>query len=186
MNDEDERIKTTRKKIESAFLRLKDGRSFKDISVADVCREAGVSRSTFYSRYGTMENLLASTIDSILSNLSFKEKVLRINRWDGAPSGDSMCMYVRSHPETHCLFYDGEMHDIIVERNMLRCSDKNWEIMSEYGDIDRERFDDLQRYQIYGCLSMMKLHADSSDDVWRKTKDIIDQMIRMHISEHLI
>lgn len=183
---EDERIRTTRKKIESAFLELKKNRVFEDISVADVCRQAGVSRSTFYSRYGTMDNLLISVIDSILSNLSFKEKTLNIHRWDDVPDGPPMCLYVRSHPETHGLFYDSRMHDIIVERNMRRCSDKNWEIMSEYGDIGREQFEDLQKYQMYGCLSLMKEHASSSDEVWEKSKHVIDKMIRIHLVEHII
>jgi len=44
--------------ISEAMLRLLEERSYQDISISDLCREAQVSRQTFYSLFGAKENVI--------------------------------------------------------------------------------------------------------------------------------
>ena len=44
--------------ISEAFLRLLEEESFDEISVSEICKEAGVSRQTYYSLFGKKENIL--------------------------------------------------------------------------------------------------------------------------------
>lgn len=44
--------------ISAAFIRLLKEKSFDEITVSDLCKEAGVSRQTFYSLFGKKENIL--------------------------------------------------------------------------------------------------------------------------------
>ena len=48
----------SQKLISEALLRLLEEKSFSEISVSDLCREAQVSRQTFYSLFGTKENVI--------------------------------------------------------------------------------------------------------------------------------
>ena len=48
----------SQKLISEALLRLLESMPFNDISVSDLCREAQVSRQTFYSLFGTKENVV--------------------------------------------------------------------------------------------------------------------------------
>ena len=48
----------SQKLISEAMLRLLEEKTFNDISVSDLCREAQVSRQTFYSLFGTKENVV--------------------------------------------------------------------------------------------------------------------------------
>lgn len=48
----------SQKLISDALLRLLEEKAFSDISVSDLCREAQVSRQTFYSLFGTKENVI--------------------------------------------------------------------------------------------------------------------------------
>ncbi|WP_297956946.1 TetR/AcrR family transcriptional regulator [uncultured Ruminococcus sp.] len=48
----------SQKLISEALLRLLEEKTFSDISVSDLCREAQVSRQTFYSLFGTKENVI--------------------------------------------------------------------------------------------------------------------------------
>ena len=48
----------SQKLISEAMLRLLEDKSFGDISISDLCREAQVSRQTFYSLFGTKENVV--------------------------------------------------------------------------------------------------------------------------------
>ena len=44
--------------IAEAMLRLLEEKSFQDISISDLCREAQVSRQTFYSLFGSKESVI--------------------------------------------------------------------------------------------------------------------------------
>ena len=48
----------SQKLIADAMLRLLDSLSFADISVSSICKEADVSRQTFYTVFGTKENVM--------------------------------------------------------------------------------------------------------------------------------
>lgn len=54
----------SQKLIGDAILRLLETESFAEISVSDLCREAEVSRQTFYSLFGTKENVIVYTLQS--------------------------------------------------------------------------------------------------------------------------
>ena len=48
----------SQKLISDALLKLLEDTPFSDISISDICREAQVSRQTFYSLFGTKENVI--------------------------------------------------------------------------------------------------------------------------------
>ncbi len=48
----------SQKLISDALLKLLEDKPFSEISVSDLCREAQVSRQTFYSLFGTKENVI--------------------------------------------------------------------------------------------------------------------------------
>ena len=54
----------SQKLIGDALLRLLENESFAEISVSDLCREAEVSRQTFYSLFGTKENVIVYTLQN--------------------------------------------------------------------------------------------------------------------------
>ena len=55
--------------MHDALFRLLQTKKFDDISVSDLCNEAQVNRSTFYSHYQTMHDLLKETHSTMLQNL---------------------------------------------------------------------------------------------------------------------
>ena len=48
--------------IGDAMLRLLEATPYTEISVSDLCREADVSRQTFYSLFGSKDNVIAYTV----------------------------------------------------------------------------------------------------------------------------
>lgn len=173
-------------KVVSAFLELTNRMPFDSVTVTDVCREAGISRSTFYNRYGTTEELLKKTLDLMMDATESTGKNLGVVRWDDFKDGEPMCLYIRRHPEFHGIFYDPSLRDRIVGHIMCRYSQQNWDVMEEYGDMDRSGYEAVQAFQLYGCISMMAAHRDSDDREWSKVRDAIDNMVRLHLREHVI
>lgn len=58
MNRSESRYFSTAVRMDEAFLRLLEKKDFEYITVQELCREAGVSRSTFYLHYETLGDLL--------------------------------------------------------------------------------------------------------------------------------
>ncbi len=54
----DVRVVKTRQKLRSALLMVLEKKRIEDLSIAEVCRAAGVNRNTFYSHYDDLCELL--------------------------------------------------------------------------------------------------------------------------------
>ncbi len=66
---EDHRVRLTREIIRKALIGLLNEKSVGAISVAELCREAGISRSTFYAHYSTPEEALESIQAEVVEEL---------------------------------------------------------------------------------------------------------------------
>jgi len=62
----DERVRRTRKRIDTAFVELLHRRDYGNIRVSDIVKKAGVGRPTFYAHYATKDDLLRSQFARIV------------------------------------------------------------------------------------------------------------------------
>lgn len=70
MESKDIRVQKTKKNIEDSFLYLVKEKPFTDITIKDICDEAMISRSTFYSHYKDKYDLLEYFFEKIISNFA--------------------------------------------------------------------------------------------------------------------
>ena len=77
VNDMDLRIVKTKSLIKNAFLELRKKKPIEKITVKELCQNAQINKSTFYSHYNdifdlsdTLEN---EVVDNILSNVQHPE-----------------------------------------------------------------------------------------------------------------
>ncbi|MQS75311.1 TetR/AcrR family transcriptional regulator [Companilactobacillus halodurans] len=52
--------------IKDAFLKLIEQKSYNQINVAEFCREARITRSTFYLHYDNLTDVLNEILDEVL------------------------------------------------------------------------------------------------------------------------
>ena len=185
-NVKDKRVIKTERDIMNAFLELKCNSAFESISISEVCKVAGVSRATFYNHFETMDDLLDRTIESILAEIPSMEKSINAFRWQMMKGGEPLCVYVRSRPLLHGLFYDTAMHARIVEKRIAMNGEECWQIMSKFGDIPLDQYKDFMRFQMTGCLAAMTRMKDSSDSEWAKTREVIDDMTLIYLNNHTV
>ena len=69
MNKAESKFRNTSIKMHEALFRLLQTKHFEDISISDLCNEAKVNRSTFYSHYTTIKDLLQETHTAMLQQL---------------------------------------------------------------------------------------------------------------------
>lgn len=68
MNRSEAKFQNTAKKMGSALMTLLDSMEFADISIMDICKAAGINRSTFYAHYDNTYELLRDTYNGIIGN----------------------------------------------------------------------------------------------------------------------
>ena len=68
MNRSESKFRNTAAKMENALVALLETKDFKDISIVDVCEKAGVNRSTFYSHYDNLYDLLKDMQESVIAD----------------------------------------------------------------------------------------------------------------------
>ena len=56
---------------ESLFTLMRNC-SYEEISVTAICEKAGISRNTFYKRFGTKDNVFKSIVDNINKNVIYR------------------------------------------------------------------------------------------------------------------
>ena len=52
------RYKMSSEKIETAFLSLLNNYKYEEITISQVCKQAGINRSTFYCHYDDINDLI--------------------------------------------------------------------------------------------------------------------------------
>lgn len=63
MNKSESKYFNTARKMDNAFIELINKKDFEFITVKEICKNAGVNRSTFYLHYETIEDLLSECIE---------------------------------------------------------------------------------------------------------------------------
>lgn len=76
MSRSESKFYNTAQKMDEAMIKLLDDNTFEEITVTDICKTAGINRSTFYSHYQNTYDLLKETKKHIMDNFYkiFKEK----------------------------------------------------------------------------------------------------------------
>ncbi len=77
MNKSEAKFHNTAVKMDGALVKLLEQKEFKEISIREICEEAGVNRSTFYAHYDNLYDLLKETQERAVSDFfaSFSGKV---------------------------------------------------------------------------------------------------------------
>lgn len=83
MNKNESKYFSTAEKMDSALMEILKTKSFEYITVSEICKKAGVNRSTFYLHYENTRDLLEETIrnmtDDFISYFVPDGKILPIN-----------------------------------------------------------------------------------------------------------
>ena len=83
LNKNESKYFSTAEKMDAALMEILKTKSFEYITVSEICKKAGVNRSTFYLHYENTKDLLEETIrnmtDDFISYFVPDRKVLPIN-----------------------------------------------------------------------------------------------------------
>ncbi len=78
MNKSESKYFNTAVKMDEAFLKILSEKEFEYITVKEICKEAGVNRTTFYLHYESIVDLLDETLDYIGEKFDAYFKTVKI------------------------------------------------------------------------------------------------------------
>ena len=79
MEKENQRVALTKQLLQNAFLKLLQNTPIHAISIRELCREAGINRTTFYNHYGSQYDLLNDISQRFLDSIAARLDCADIN-----------------------------------------------------------------------------------------------------------
>ena len=141
-NTIDRRVARTRALLQDALIALIPERGYAALTVDDVCRQANVGRSTFYTHYADKDALRSATIEAHLGSLSRRR--MSANQEIGARLFEfSLPMFEHAHAFRslhHALLAssDDTIHDELRERIRRAVRTELAEKLRGQGDVPAE------------------------------------------------
>lgn len=121
MKKRNARVRQSIELITDALLRLMEEKELQDITVSEICREATVSRNTFYRSFSGKEEVLEDLIEEKIDHVLSEYLMLKDFDITKASEADIRSAYERSYS-----FWDGErkLLEILRRQGLLWLLDK--------------------------------------------------------------
>lgn len=159
MKKNNQRVVLTKRLLREALEQLLAKKSLSDVSVSELCAQAGVNRSTFYSHYGNvgdilheMEDVQVEAISARLQELSSAGEVtlsLRV---------ESICSYLRENASTFRLLFSIRSEASDFAERLLGLGAQNAPALDAMlAGYDRETRKLLTSYIVEGTYSLVRI-----------------------------
>lgn len=180
----DRRVLYTQNAIKSAFLRIKRNKDYNMITVADICREAEISRGTFYAHFSNIAEVLDALLDEALANMDYLREYISAQD----VSADLQCAYpfcrfVRDSRELRCILFDDALDHVVINKLAeLYKDDFVHGIQCMAGSLSEKEAEALFYFQINGCFAVSKKYRYLDNGEWCPIQNMIDRFIKSGIS----
>lgn len=176
----DRRTIYTKKAIKNAFLRIKRNKDYNMITIADICREAEISRGTFYAHFSNIAEVLDVLLDEALSNMDYLREYISV---PGASTGPQcaypFCRFVRDSKELRCVLFDDALHPVVIKKLAeLYRDDFVREIHGRAGSLSEKEAEALFYFQINGCFAVSKKYSSLENEGWCPVQNMLDHFIK--------
>ena len=180
MNRSESKFQNTAAKMGGALITLLESKDFADISIMDICKKAGVNRSTFYAHYDNTYDLLTQAfqgmIASFLTECKFDDPVdlsdmRKLSKEDLNLISPKYLVpyleYIKKHrrlfriyAENARAFDANKMDDLMIDNIFTP-------ILAKHGVTDKKLIHYMQKYFLKGIDAIITewVRGDCEDDV---------------------
>ena len=178
----DRRIRYTKMAIQEAFLRVKKMKEYNAITVADICREAEISRGTFYAHFGNIAEVLDTLLDDAMSDMDYLREYLSAPQ-PNVKCAHPFCRFVRENTAMHCILFDDTLGHIVVKKLAELYKDASIQAIRSRGTaLTDQEAEVIFYFQINGCFAVSKQYRNLENEEWCPVQNVIDQFIKAGIS----
>ena len=176
----DRRTIYTKNVIKDALLKLMEKKQFDQITVAALCRQAEITRATFYIHYDNLTVVLnelqedalqtteheSSNLNSnMLKMLDFITSQRNLTTLEQYDTLLPICQRIANQPKYRVLFLDESLSAYIIKKIYVTERDKIVPLLINQCHLSRKEADKLYLFVIYGAYEVNKsMH-------WEKNKE---------------
>ncbi len=174
----DRRTLNTKKTIRDTFLELKKKKSYSSITVADICREAKISRGTFYLHFRNTAEVLEEVLEEALADVSSLAHQLYPDSCGDVRCGLPMCCHIRENQEYRCLLLDDELSGKLLEKIFSIHKEEIIRLWQQPSDLSRQQQEMIAWFQLCGCFAAAKKSLELDGQQWDQVRMALDTFLR--------
>ena len=164
----------TESAVKEALMRLLAKKPLAEISIAELSREAHVSRSTFYGHYGNVVDVYDELVDEISGEMS--PILSQVTCQDGfRASGKPFCSLVRDEGKYGSIVGDARFADALLSQGKTQEGHDLFALLIEAG-YTADEAKAVCSFQMSGCLTAAR-SANAGEAEWAKIRAVIDRFI---------
>lgn len=172
----DRRTKYTIDVISDAFLHQVAERGFAQTTIADICRKAGVHRSTFYLHFTRKEDVLDLLLEEAFSQI--ENTMEHLCPGTGRECKIPLCIFIREKVRYQPIFTDPSLGGYVIGKLARTFKDEFVLEICRNSYYSKEDAETIFWFQIHGCYSLAVHNIHLPADVWEKKKAALDLFIR--------
>lgn len=188
----DRRTVYTRKVLKDGLLELMGEKPYEKITVAALCRQAEVTRSTFYLHYTNLDEVLDEVLDDALRLTEDEGAACGLDELDRVEkligSGDAqtlqennlllpVCQRVADNPRYRVLFCDNSLSDYIVRKIYLSQKKKIVPLLQQKCGLDHDAAEKLFMFVIYGAFYVNRSVSWEKNSQWYDNQIVLLKFI---------
>ena len=182
---EDRRSKYTRMIIKDTFLELLKEKSYDKINVSQICKNAEITRTTFYLHYSNLDEVFFETLDEALE-ISKNSVKLEENKQIDIFTDTSfipLCQRTAVNPKYNVLFLDSILSDYIANK-LFHC-EKDFRVkqLQEKFGLTEFEAEKIYRFVFFGSFAVNKSLGWKKNEEWNKIQNLIREFIKNGISK---
>ncbi len=190
----DRRSIYTQNAVKDAFLKLIKATPYDRISVTSICKEAEISRTTFYLHFSNVDDVLDRVIDDALlfSDSGSGSMIHMLDYFEAHPpcSVDEIrnnakvlppCQRIADSERYHALFMDSCVSDHIIQRIARHERDAAVPSIMQRGSLSEEDAEMLFRFVLHGTFAINRSLGWKMDDRWFRWQSLLSHFINAGI-----
>ncbi len=168
----------SKEKIKNALLRILETKEPIEITIAEICETAGVSRTTFYKFYrnsmDALDDLLEDLVkEAYMSGNEFFAFLMHQNYKGQKP----LCEVLRKNRKYRAIVRDSALTMRFIDKITKHLDDDLIREISGNTGMSAEEIRNLFVFQLSGCFSAVRGSMNRPDEEWKKEKKRIDEFL---------
>lgn len=167
--------------IKDSFLDLIKQKTYNQINVAELCRQADITRSTFYLHFDNLTDVLNAVLDdAFLFNQSTSLSTLPESQpltIDLLRENESLlpaCQRIADSSKYRQLLMDPSLSEYIIGRIIAHEKDKIVPSIQKRTGLNKNEAELLFIYSINGSFAINKRHHFIKDDAWYQELQLLN------------
>ncbi|WP_103661404.1 TetR/AcrR family transcriptional regulator [Lactobacillus sp. HT06-2] len=179
----DRRTLYTIRVIKDAFIKLVNQESYAKVTIAQICREADITRSTFYLHFNSITEVLNQVLDDALLltqnqvELPVSDKEIPFDYLKNNESLIPACQRIGNSEKYQKLLMDPDLSEYIIGRIMIHERKNGVSSIMKTTGLNKEDAETLFEYGIHGSFAVNRAHHFIKDEKWSHDVQLLNRFI---------